>query len=50
MSSQESDEGEREETTGPPPRHVKPLEWTKAKLRNIKEVLDATYQACMTKR
>ena len=50
MSSEESDEGDREETTGPPPRHVKPLQWERTKLKNIKAVLDATYQARMTKR
>ena len=50
MSSEESDEGEGEPATGPPPRHVKPLQWERAKLKNIKAVLDATYQARMTKR
>jgi len=49
MSSEES-EGEGEQTTGPPLRHVKPLQWERAKLKNIKAVLDATYQARMTKR
>ena len=50
MLSEESDEGDREETTGPPPRHVKPLQWVRTRLKNIKAVLDATYQARMTKR
>ena len=50
MSSEESDEGEGEPATGPPPRHVKPLQWERAKLKNIKAVLVATYQARMTKR
>ena len=36
MSSEESDEGEGEPATGPPPRHVKPLQWERAKLKNIK--------------
>lgn len=49
MSSEESDEGQREETAGPP-RHVKPLEWERLKLKNIKAVLDSTYKARMTKR
>ena len=50
MSSEESDEGQREETAGPPPRHVKPLEGERLKLKNIKAVLDSTYKARMTKR
>lgn len=49
MSSEESEEDERE-GTGPPPRHVKPLRWERTKLRNMKAVLDATYQARMSKR
>ena len=50
LLSEESDEGDREETTGPPPRHVNPLQWVRTRLKNIKAVLDATYQARMTKR
>ena len=50
MSSEESDEGQREETAGPPRRHVKPLEWERLKLKNIKAALDSTYKARMTKR
>ena len=50
MSLEESDEGQREETAGPPPRHVKPLEWERLKLKNIKAVVDSTYKARMTKR
>ena len=51
MSSEESEEREAEETAnGPPERHMKPLRWERTKLRNIKVVLDATYQACMSKR
>ena len=38
------------QTTDPPSRHIKPLEWEQSKLRNIKTVLDATYKAHMTKR
>ena len=49
MSSEDSDE-DGGQTTGPPPRHVKPLQWERTKLRTIKAVLDATYQARMSKR
>ena len=49
MSSEESDGGDREQTTRPPPRHVKPLQWERTKLKSIKAVLDATYQARMKK-
>lgn len=48
MSSEES-EGEGTET-GPAQRHIKPLRWERSKLRNIKAVLDATYQAQMNRR
>ena len=48
MSSEDSDE-DGGQTTGPPPRHVKPLQWERTKLRTIKAVLDATYQARMSK-
>ncbi|CAH3183805.1 unnamed protein product, partial [Porites lobata] len=42
---------EAEETlSGPPGRHIKPLLWERTGLRNIKVVLDATYQARMRKR
>ena len=37
-SSEESDEGQRKETPGPPTRHVMPLEWERLKLKNIKAV------------
>ena len=49
VSSEESiiDGGQK---TGPPSRHIKPLEWEKSKLRNMKVVLDATYKARMSKR
>ena len=51
MSSEESEEVEAEETSnGPPGRHIKPLRRERTKLRNIKVVLDATYQARMSKR
>lgn len=51
MSSEESEEREAEETlSGPPGRHIKPLRWERTGLRNIKVVLDATYQARMRKR
>lgn len=48
MSSEES-EGEGIET-GPAQRHIKPLRWERSKLRNLKAVLDATYQAQMNRR
>lgn len=51
MSSEESEEREAEETlSGPPGRHIKSLRWERTGLRNIKVVLDATYQARMRKR
>ena len=51
MSSEESDEGDREQTTGPPPRHVlKALAVGKNKAESIKADFDATYQTRMTKR
>ena len=49
MSSEESDT-DRGQKTGPPSRHIKPLEWERSKLRNMKAVLDATYKARMSKR
>ena len=33
-----------------PSRHIKPLEWEQSKLNSIKAVLDATQNACMSKR
>ena len=48
MSSEES-EGEGMET-GPEQRRIKPLRWERSKLRNLKAVLDATYQAQMNRR
>ena len=51
MSSEESEEREAEETSnGPQGRHIKPLRLERTKLRNIKVVLDAAYQARMRKR
>lgn len=49
MSSEESDE-DGGQTSGPSARDVKPLQWERSKLRNIKAVLDATYKARMSKR
>ena len=42
--------GKRAEETlnGPPGRHIKPLWWERTGLRNIKVVVDATYQARMS--
>ena len=50
MSSEESEEDEEETRTGPPKRHIKPLQWERSKLRTIKALLDATYQARMSSR
>lgn len=50
MSSEESEQDEEESRTGPPKRHIKPLQWERSKLRNIKALLDATYQARMSSR
>ena len=36
MSSEESEEDEEETRTGPPKRHIKPLQWERSKLRTIK--------------
>lgn len=49
MSSEESDNNE-DGSRGPPPRHIKPLRWERSRLKNIKAVLDASYEARMTKR
>ena len=49
LSSEESDE-DGGQTSGPSARDVKPLQWERSKLRNIKAVLDATYKARMSKR
>ena len=35
MSSEEREEDEEETRTGPPKRHVKPLQWERSKLRTI---------------
>ena len=35
MSSEESEEDEEETRTGPPKRHIKPLQWERSKLRTI---------------
>ena len=50
MSSEESEEEEMETRTGPPKRHIKPLKWERSKLRTIKALLDAHYQARMSSR
>ena len=50
MYSEESEEDEEETRTGPPKRHIKPLQWERSKLRTIKALLDATYQARMSSR
>lgn len=50
MSSEESEEEEEETRTGPPKRHVKPLKWERSKLKTIKALLDAHYQARMSSR
>ncbi|XP_073252123.1 uncharacterized protein [Porites lutea] len=49
MSSEESDNNE-DGRRGPPPRHIKPLRWERSRLKKIKAVLDASYEAHMTKR
>ena len=41
---------EDKQTCGPSARDVKPLQWERNKLRNIKAVLDATYKARMSKK
>ena len=49
LSPEESDTGGGQ-TTSPPSKHIKPLEWKLSRLRNIKAVLDATGKAHMRKR
>ena len=49
MTLEESDT-DRGQTTSPPSRNIKPLEWERGKLRNMKAVLHATYKARMSKR
>ena len=49
MSSEESDNNE-DGSRGPPPRHIKPLRWERSRLKKIKALLDASYEARMTKR
>ena len=50
MSSEESEEEDEDTRTGPPKRHIKRLQWERSKLRTIKALLDATYQARMSSR